>query len=134
MTGKLESKVQDKTRALASQFDILLMRNNVGAFQDDRGNFIRYGLMNDSKRLNEEIKSSDLIGITPVTITADMVGKTFGVFTAIESKREGWRRSPTDKREAAQAKFHEIVRKLGGFAGFAAAPSDLWGIISNDRD
>lgn len=129
MTGKLEHPIQQQTRLVAAQSGLLLMRNNSGAFQDERGRWIRFGLMNDSKRLNDEVKSSDLIGIVPTLITPDMVGQIVGVFTAIETKREGWRHRPNDPREKAQAKFHQIVRNHGGRAGFLSDPAQLWDVV-----
>lgn len=101
----------------ASQGSIL-WRNNVGAYQDDRGVFIRYGLANESKQMNKKVKSSDYIGIRPVLITQDMVGHTFGQFVARETKRPDWSYSGSP-REVAQAKFMEIVIGYGGDACFS---------------
>ena len=65
--GPSEGAIQGTIRLEASRKGLRLWRNNVGAFIDKNGNFIRYGLANDSKRMNDLIKSSDLIGIRPVT-------------------------------------------------------------------
>lgn len=81
------------------------------------GNHIRFGLGNDSPRINKIFKSSDLIGVTPVVITPEMVGSTVGVFTAIECKAPGWRYSGDD-REIAQKRFLDKVLELGGIARF----------------
>lgn len=99
-----------------------LWRNNTGAYEDEHGHFIRYGLCNESKEQNEKCKSSDYIGITPVVIGPEHVGMTLGVFTALETKKPGWRLIPSDKRGHAQAKFHDLVRAVGGFAGFVVDP------------
>ncbi len=96
-----------------------IWRNNVGAFYDGQGRLVRYGLGNESKKVNEENKSSDLIGITPVTVTQGMVGQKVGIFTAIECKREGWEYTDT-KAERAQKNFLELVKSLGGRAKFYA--------------
>ncbi len=81
---------------------------------------MRYGLCNDTEKLNKAIKSSDAIGIKPVLITAAMVGHIFGQFVAREYKEAGW--SYTGKgREAAQAKWLGIITAKGGDARFAAA-------------
>jgi hypothetical protein len=96
-----------------------LWRNNVGVLFDERGTPIRYGLANDSRRVNEKIKSSDLIGITPLTFG----GVTVGVFTAIEAKRSSWKYKGT-ARETAQLKYLNLVRGLGGIGTFAASFSD----------
>ena len=74
--------------------------------------------MNESKKVNKEIKSSDLIGITPVKITAEMVGQTVGVYTALECKESGWKMKPSDERAQAQLKYINLVRSYGGIAGF----------------
>lgn len=94
------------------------MRNNSGACMDDTGRLVRYGLGNVSKQHQERTASSDLIGITQVTITPEMVGRTLGVFTAIEVKKEAWNPEELNKRETAQLNFINWVKSLGGFAGF----------------
>lgn len=120
-----EGAVQQRLRLEAARLNTLMWRNNVGACEDKSGRVIRYGLANDSKALNGIFKSSDLIGITPIFITPDMVGEFVGVFTAIESKREGWHMTPSDDRAKAQLTFHDAVRQYGGYAGFATSPSDV---------
>lgn len=126
-----EASVQQDIRLAASRRNAYLWRNNSGAFQDERGNFIRYGLANDSKKLNEEIKSSDLIGFTPIVITPDMVGQTIAVFTAVEVKQKGWT-GIRSARERAQDKFIQLVRSFGGRAGFAASVDDAERIMRGD--
>lgn len=78
---------------------------------------MRYGLGNESAALNKKYKSSDLIGITPLVITADMVGRKLGIFTAIEVKKEGWDYSGT-RGEKAQNNFLEMIRSFGGYGFF----------------
>lgn len=114
-----ESELQQQIQIDAVQFNIQLMRNNSGAFIDSTGRMVRFGLANVSKKHSDQIKSSDLIGFTTVTITQDMIGKQLAVFTAIEVKAPDWKPSPTDKRERAQLVFIEWIRARGGFAGFA---------------
>jgi len=118
---KNESITQQEVQIQAMQyFNCNLMRNNSGAFKDETGRVVFFGLGNTSKKRNDEIKSSDLIGITSVVITPDMVGKTIGVFTAIEVKKEDWNPTKTlDKREIAQKRFIDWVISMGGLAGFA---------------
>lgn len=127
-----EAAVQQDIRLAAARRNAYLWRNNSGAFQDERGNFIRYGLANDSKKLNEEIKSSDLIGPTPVIVTQEMVGRTIAVFTAVEVKPAGWT-GVRSARERAQAKFIALVRSLGGYAGFATSVEEAVRIIEGER-
>lgn len=124
-----ESVVQQQTRLHMARLGAQVWRNNSGAYQDEYGNFIRYGLCNESKQQNDIMKSSDLIGIIPITVQPHHVGRTFGVFTALEVKQTGWRLLPGDKRGLAQQKFIDIVRNVGGFGGFVTDPADIYGII-----
>lgn len=116
-----EAKAAQDIRLDAAACGVDLWRNNSGAFQDVSGRWVRYGLCNDSAELNEHVKSSDLIGIRPMIITPEWVGHRVGVFIAVETKLPGWRLTPGDKRGQAQARFHDIVRADGGFAGFASS-------------
>jgi len=54
--------------------------------------------------------SSDVIGWTPVVVTADMIGRRVAVFTALEIKTPGVVTTPE------QARFVETVREAGGYA------------------
>ncbi len=107
-----ESSVSNRIRLEASKLGWRLWRNNLGAVQTNDGRFIRYGLANDTKQLNQVIKSSDLIGI-----------KSNGQFVAREVKRAGWQYSGT-KREAAQLKFIQLIISLGGDASFTTGDID----------
>tara|TARA_R110000851_G_scaffold9579_3_gene35566 strand:- start:8696 stop:9115 length:420 start_codon:yes stop_codon:yes gene_type:complete len=111
--GTSEAGSQQRARLEAAQRGEVLWRNNVGACEDNRGNHIRYGLANESKQMNSKVKSSDLIGITPVVVVPEMVGHKIGVFTAREVKKPGWKFAGTP-REIAQSKFGEIVLAHGG--------------------
>jgi len=124
-----ESAVSSHIRLDAAQLGNDLWRNNTGSLPDQNGRWIRYGLCNDSKEINEIVKSSDLIGPTPTLITQEMVGHILGVFTGIESKPTGWRLIPSDKRGYAQKNFHDIVLRAGGYAGFATCIEDYRRII-----
>lgn len=115
--GADEAAVQVRARLRCSRQGALVWRNNVGACVDDAGNFIRYGLANDSSRVNKKIKSSDLIGVRPVAITPDMVGTQIGQFMALEIKAEGWDYSGSE-HEQAQSNFLTLVNGLGGYARF----------------
>jgi hypothetical protein len=126
---KTESIVLQEIRMDAPFHHCTLMRNNSGAFEDKQGRFVRYGLMNESKKQNEEIKSSDLIGPTTIVVTPDMVGKHIAVLTVVEVKEEGWVFNPKDKREQAQLKFINWIKSAGGFAGFASSVEDFRKII-----
>jgi len=119
----LEAGVQQQVRFAAAGAGWLLWRNNVGEMEDARGNHVRYGLCNDSKKLNDRIKSSDLIGLRPVTITSQMVGQRIGQFVARECKRADWKYTGT-AREEAQLRFIKLVNQLGGDAQFTTGAID----------
>lgn len=112
-----ELAVQQQIRAVAPELGCWLARNNSGACVDDSGRQVRYGLGNDSAKLNAVLKSSDLIGITPVTDPVS--GRRYGVFTAVEVKSPGFK-GPKNDRERAQARFIKLVQDKGGIAGFAS--------------
>lgn len=127
-----ESATTSHVRLDAANLGITLFRNNSGAWKDDTGRFMRYGLGSfDSKR--DKLASSDYIGITPVFITPDMVGQVIGVFTAVEMKPSDWKFVQSDERALHQRNFHDIVKKAGGFAGFATCVADFRRIISREK-
>ena len=79
-----EHDIQNKIVLSVQKAGSTMFRNNVGYAQKTDPNtgksyWIRFGLCEGS---------SDLIGITPVKITPGMIGKTVGVFTAIEVKKD----------------------------------------------
>ena len=112
-----EAGVSQRIRLGFGQRGGMLWRNNVGAFKDETGRWIRYGLANESSQMNLFVKSSDLIGIQPIKITAEHVDTMIGQFVAIEVKAPGWTYSGS-KRELAQHKFHELVVSRGGIGCF----------------
>lgn len=126
-----EAAVQNHIRLEAANRGVELWRNNVGVLLDQTGRPVRYGLANTSANVNKNIKSSDLIGITPVFVTPEMIGTLIGVFTAVEVKGSDWRYSETDQRAEAQKRFHDIVRSAGGYAGFATSTEDFKRIVEN---
>jgi hypothetical protein len=117
--AKSETGVQKRERLRAAHAGGILWRNNVGVLTNDRGTPVRYGLANDSKAMNKKIKSSDLIGITPIVVTPAMVGTRVGIFTAKETKAPGWHYTGTE-REQAQCKYLDIVIAAGGIGGFVS--------------
>ena len=115
--GLSETAVQTNERLKAAKAGGILWRNNRGAFVNDYGQQVRYGLANESKRVDKITKSSDLIGITRVVVTQDMVGQTVGLFTAVECKKEGWKFGD-EGRDKAQLNFINIVKAHGGIGRF----------------
>ena len=71
-------------------------------------------------------KSSDLIGIKPILITQEMVGRVIGQFMAVECKPTSFVARESDKRYVAQRNFIEWVNKHGGTGMFAQDVSDVW--------
>jgi hypothetical protein len=124
MPGAIEAAVVNNVTLEASRVGARLWRNNVGACKDERGRLIRYGLCNVSKQMNDQLKSSDLIGIKPILITHDHIGSTIGQFTAREVKHGGWQYKGTD-HEVAQLRFMELVVGLGGDACFVNSEGSL---------
>lgn len=112
--------------------NITLWRNNSGGFYDETGRFVRYGLGGFEDK--HCLKSSDFIGMTPVFVTPDMVGKVIGVFTAVETKPSDWRFSSRDKRSLYQKNFIDKVIAEGGLAGFATCVNDFREIINHEKD
>lgn len=113
-----ESDIQKLIRLEANRKGIRLWRNNVGALYSKEGNFIRYGLANESSSVNKVVKSADLIGIKPILITDDLVGSTIGQFISREIKPKHWKYTGKD-HEKAQLAWANLILSLGGDACFA---------------
>jgi hypothetical protein len=111
-----EAKVEQDIVLAASEDGHRLLRNNVGAYKDKRGMWIKYGVGGKG--------GSDEIGWTTVIITPEMVGKKLAVFTAIEVKSE------TGRASADQKLFIGSVQRGGGIAGIARSAEDYREIIS----
>lgn len=111
-----ESSVQAEIRLLASQRGWRLFRNNVGVMTREDGVPVRFGLANDSKQMNRQYASADLIGVMPLVITPEHVGHTLGIFTSIEVKHPDWKPSDKDERYLAQCRWRDLITSLGGYA------------------
>ena len=119
-----ETRVQSLVRLRAPYVDMKLWRNNVGVLINDVGVPVRFGLANDSKKLNEQLKSSDLVGWRRVIITPDMIGKVIAQFVALECKKAGWKYAGTD-REQAQARWLSLAAADGGYTKFITGPGEI---------
>ena len=126
---KSEELVSNEIELAAAYMGVKLMRNNSGACEDKDGRQIRYGLDNISHKHNKRFKSSDWVGPTPVFITPAHVGTVLGVFTAVETKAEGWVFRESDEHAVAQLRWMNIVKQAGGYAGFAQSVEDFKRII-----
>ncbi len=130
--GHSEEWAQAQDRMAAARAGGLLWRNNVGALKTKEAHVcpackfpfevvrppLRWGVCNDSSKLNKKLKSSDLIGIKPLLITAAHVGTVVGQFAAVEEKKPGWKWSG-NAREQAQAAYGALVMKAGGHFEFS---------------
>ncbi len=124
-TGYSEEAVTSRVILEAASKGCILWRNNVGAYVDERGVEVRYGLANISKKMNKNIKSSDRIGIRKRLIYPHDVGHIIGQFVAREIKKEGWQFDMHDPHQAAQAKFNNLVVSYGGDAAFCTGVGSL---------
>lgn len=127
-----EAEVQAAVRLEYARRGYRLWRNNSGVLPDQNGRPVRFGLGNDSPQINRRVKSSDLVGWHPVTITPAMVGQTVAVFVSLECKPSDWRPStkygpgdimadstpPGIRRELAQQAWLDLVIADGGEARF----------------
>ena len=115
MPGASEAAVQQQVRYRAALAGDILWRNNCGSLPDRRGVPVRFGLANDSRAMNEHVKSADLIGIRRVLVTPEHVGRTLGVFYSRECKEGSWHWTGS-AREWAQLEWATIVWAHGGDA------------------
>lgn len=83
----------------ASSLGATVWRNNIGAYKDSRGIFVKYGVCNPG--------GSDLIGLYQ------------GKFLGIEIKAQG--KKPTPE----QVNFLSFVHKNGGLAGVCRCKEDV---------
>lgn len=136
---KSEASVLKRIMLAASRLGQTVWRNNVGkawmgkrlAFAyvtlvDSRGNshvfapgdvvvlkqarFVEFGLV---------VGASDLIGIEQMIVTEADVGRTLGVFVALEVK------SKTGRASREQKKFLGHIANHGGLAAIVRSPSDI---------
>ena len=119
-----EAYTQSVVRLEAAQKGLKLWRNNVGVLTNERGTPVRYGLGNDSPKINQIIKSGDLIGWRPLLITDRLVGSTVAQFLSRECKAPGWKYTG-DEHERAQLRWAEVVVAAGGDAGFCTGEGSL---------
>lgn len=119
--------------ARSEEWGMRLYRNNSGMLYNEAGVPVRFGLGNDSAKVNKLFKSGDFIGWYPLTITPDMVGQTVAVFVNIEVKALGFKVKDVynkNSREFAQDKFNKLVTDNGGIAGFATNWEDVDAIVN----
>jgi hypothetical protein len=101
----LETDIMRLIQLKAGELGYKTWRNNVGAYKDSRGFWIRYGVAGKG--------GSDLIGLQVGT----------GRFVAIEVK------SPTGVISDEQEAFLNAVRNDGGIAGVCRSVEDFLALI-----
>lgn len=107
-----ESSIQRAIRVRLSQLKCICLRYQVGVFYTAQGSVVHVG----------EKGVSDLISITPHTITQEDVGRTVGIFTALEVKDP--RGSTAKGRRETQGNFLRAVNRLGGLGAIVKSPED----------
>lgn len=130
-SGKSEEAVASECRLALNQRGIITMRNNVGALKDAKGRWVRFGLCNETKGMNEVIKSSDDICIIPYVVKPKDVGRKLGVFLGVEHKKRNWVFG-SESREVAQAQFQRMVSNVGGVAVFANSAQSVIAALENE--
>lgn len=108
-----ETDTQQRIRVKAVELGCVLWRNNSGVLPNRQGRPVRYGLGNDSGKINKVFKSADLIGIGPG-----------GVFLAVECKHPEWKAPQNDREKAQWAFLLDVVNK-GGIGFFATSVEDF---------
>lgn len=127
---KSEASVQQRVRLKIAKAGAYSWRNNIGATPsrcphcDARLRPVRYGLANDTPKLNAQYKSSDIIAAIPRIITLDMVGKTIAQFGSFECKHEDWVYTATES-ELAQKRWIDLINYIGGYAQFTLGNIEL---------
>ena len=108
-----ENEIQSAIRLRLSELRAgMYLRFTVGTFFTQDGRMVKIG----------EPGVSDLIGITPRVITQADVGKTIGVFTALETKQV--KDSTSKDRKESQGNFLKRVRDLGGIGEIVRSVED----------
>lgn len=113
-----EAQMQALIRLAFAGLSLTLWRNNRGAFKDATGRWVRFGLGNDSSKIDKVFKTPDLIGLTDQ-----------GRFVGIECKRPGWG-GPRSPHEIAQKAAIDYIRQRGGVAGFATSIADVHDLLA----
>ena len=103
-----ESHIQRDIRAKLGELRLPFFRYQVGTFIAPDGAIVKVGV--------EGV--SDLIGIIPYTIRPEDVGRTIGVFAALEVKK------PKGAVRKAQGPFLHMVNRIGGIAAVVRSPED----------
>ena len=109
-----ESTVLRSIRLRMAKLKLLCLRYTVGTFFAPDGTIVHVG----------EKGVSDLIGITPHVVTQEDVGRTVGIFTALEVKR------PKGGRvRAEQGPFLRVVNANGGLGAVVRSEEEAEEVV-----
>jgi len=111
-----EAPAQAEIIVRAFQMGYALWRNNSGVAREEHRH-VRFGLGNDSAKINKVWKSADLIGVGPN-----------GRILWVEVKKPDWVFKGTE-REVAQANAIKQVNDLGGIAFFCTSVEEFERVI-----
>lgn len=115
-----ETAIQNRIRlAISKQGGALALRNNTGLFKTFDGRTVQAGMGTGT---------SDLIGLVSHVVTPEDVGRTVGVFLAIEVKTE------IGRLRTEQEAFLSQVSRMGGVGGIARSDDDAISLISKKWD
>ena len=123
-----ESDIQNQILIELSKQGTVAFRINAGSFwageiMSNKDNML---LMKNPRKVQGAPEgTSDIIGVTSVMITTEMVGTRVGVFTAIEVKKPGQNPKPH------QVNFLSQMRSRGALAGVARSPEDAVRILNS---
>lgn len=110
-----ESAVLRAVRVRVGKLKCILLRFQVGTFFSPNGDIVRIG----------EKGVSDLLGIVPHVVTQEDVGKTFGIFLALETK------TTTGRIRKEQGPFLRRVNALGGLGAIVRSAEDAEDVVKN---
>lgn len=114
----LESHIQSDIRLRLSELRAgIFLRFQVGTFLTMDGRPVKIG----------EPGVSDLIGITPHVVTQADVGRTIGVFTALETKTA--KDTTAKARKESQGNFLRRVNALGGLGAITRSVADAESVV-----
>lgn len=120
-----EKRIEQETMLRVQDFGGVVFKNNTGtAFRGEKRTmngkmiltnlqFIKYGL---------DVGSADLIGVLPVTVTPDMVGKKIGVMLSIEMKKDKF---GSYRATGEQLQWMKFMKQMGAIAFVCDNPDDL---------
>ena len=115
-----ETSIQNRIRlAVSKHGGALALRNNTGLFKTFDGRTVQAGMGTGT---------SDLIGLVSHVVTPADVGRTVGIFLAIEVKTE------IGRLRVEQEAFLSQVSRMGGVGGIARSDEDAISLISKKWD